>query len=140
MLMNTMSRRQKGRVAPPPILHPAAQAVVDEVVRLPGVVAQAHWQIGSQTDVNGTDFYVGEEELGHIHLDGEAHIPLGPALVDLAIERGLGQRFRWSSTFVVVDTDAAPAAALGLFAVRHAQIGGETGAALRARIGALQLP
>lgn len=121
MLPGTMSRAAKGRVAPPPRLSPIAQTVADAVARLAGVAVQAHWEIGSQTKINGTDFYVGEEELGHIHLDGEAHIPLGRALADVVIEARLGRRFRWSREFVVVDT-ANSDVAQWVFGLRRAQI------------------
>ena len=85
--------------------------MADAVAGMPGVVVQAHWQIGSQTDVNGSDFYVGEEELGHIHLDGEAHVPLGAAVVKALVKARLARRFRWSDSFAAVDAhdvDGAP--------------------------------
>ncbi len=129
-----MSRQAKGRVAPPPRLIPTAQVLADGVAELPGVIAQAHWEIGSQTEINGTDFYVGEHELGHIHLDGEAHVPVGPALAKVLIAARLARRFRWSSEFVVVDT-ADREAALWLFGLRRAQIDGASEAALREQIG-----
>jgi Family of unknown function (DUF5519) len=136
MLPGTMSRAEKGRIARPPRLPPNAQAVADTVAALAGVTAQAHWEIGSQTVVDGTDFYVGDEELGHIHLDGEAHIPLGCALADLVIGARLARRFRWSREFVVVDT-AAGDPARWLFGLRRAQIAGaaldELAALVRAR-------
>lgn len=135
MLDGTMRRREKGRVAPPPALPTAAQRVADEVAALPGVSVQAHWEIGSQTEVNGADFYVGEEELGHIHLDGEAHVPIGPVLARRLVAAKLARRFRWSDAFVVVDT-ANRELARWVFGLRHAQIGGATEAVLRAQIEA----
>jgi hypothetical protein len=128
-----MSRQAKGRVAPPPRLIPVAQAVADAVSELPEVIAQAHWEIGSQTEINGTDFYVGEQELGHIHLDGEAHVPIGPALAKVLIAARLARRFRWSSEFVVVDT-ADRDDALWVFGLRRAQIDGASEATLREQI------
>jgi hypothetical protein len=137
MLAGTMRRRDKGRVAPPPRLPAAAQRVADDVAALPGVTVQAHWEIGSQTDVNGTDFYIEEEELGHIHLDGEAHIPFSPALGRAVIAAKLARKFRWNAAFVVVDT-ADRAVAFGLFALRHAELMGATNGELRARIAAVR--
>ena len=128
-----MSRTAKGRVAKPPRLAPTAQAVVDVVATLPGVTVQAHWEIGSQTEVNGTDFYVGEEELGHIHLDGEAHIPVGRPLADVMIGARLARQFRWSREFVVVDT-ADHEAAVWAFGLRHAQIDGAALETLKALV------
>ena len=133
MAYATMSRQDKGRVAPPPRLGRAAQRAADGVAALPGVTVQAHWEIGSQSEVNGTDFYVGEEELGHIHLDGEAHVPVGRALADVLVRAKLARRFRWSRDFVVVDTDDA-AHAIWVFGLRRAQIDGVAGRELRARI------
>jgi len=133
MLAGTMSRRAKGRVAPPPRLGPDAQAVADAVAAFAGVTVQAHWEIDSQTAVNGTDFYVGEDELGHIHLDGEAHVPLGHALAKVVIGAGLGQRFPWSRDFVVVDT-ADIARTVWVFGLRRAQIDGVADAELRTRV------
>jgi hypothetical protein len=123
MIEGTMSRTAKGRVAPPPRLPTSAQRVADAIAALPGVTAQAHWEIGSQTEVNGVDFYVGEEELGHIHLDGEAHIPVGDRLGRALIAQKLAKRFRWSSEFVVVDT-ADHDRALQIFGLRRRQIAG----------------
>lgn len=118
-----MSRTEKGRVAPPPKLGVAAQRVAEAVTALPGVVAQAHWEIGSQTDVNGIDFYVGEDEVGHIHLDGEAHIAVGAAMARTLVKRRLARKFPWSSAFVVVDT-ADHDRCVKIFALRRAQIAG----------------
>lgn len=134
MIPGTMTRTEKGRVAPPPRLGAAAERVADRVRALPGVIAQAHWEIGSQTEVNGVDFYVGEEELGHIHLDGEAHVPVGAALARALIARRLARRFPWAGGFVVVDTADADAA-LCVFALRRAQIDGASDRELIARLG-----
>ena len=133
MLPGTMSRKAKGRVAAPPRLDGAAQEVSSKVATLPDVIVQAHWEIGSQTDVNGTDFYVGENELGHIHLDGEAHIPVGRELADLLIRRRLARRFRWSREFVALDTEDVAHAAW-VFGLRRAQIDGVGHAELCERV------
>jgi hypothetical protein len=133
MSTDTMTRTQKGRIAPPPRLTGTLQTTADAVAALSGVVAQAHWQIGSQTDVNDVDFYMGEEELGHIHLDGESHIPLGGAVVDALVKAGLARRFRWSRAFAEIDA-ADVDATLWLFSLRHAQISGATADDIRTRV------
>ena len=135
MLSGTMSRAAKGRVAPPPRLGAGAQQVAETVGALLGVSVQAHWAIGSQTQVNGTDFYVGEEELGHIHLDGEAHVPLGTKLARLVIDAGLARPFPWAREFVAIDA-AFHDDAVWLFELRHAQISGAAHAELTARVAA----
>ena len=133
MQAGTMSRKAKGRVAPPPQLDGAAQSVSTEVAALPDVTVQAHWEIGSQTEVNGTDFYVGEDELGHVHLDGEAHIPVGRQLAAVVIAAGLARKFPWSREFVVVDTQDV-ARAVWVFGLRRAQIDGAAHDALCERV------
>ena len=133
MAPDTMSRAAKGRVAPPPRLQAPAQAVAQAVAQLPGVAVQAHWAIGSQTQVNGTDFYVGEEELGHIHLDGEAHVPVGQPLAQALIKSRLARRFPWSGHCVVVDTDDRDAA-LWVFGLRRAQLDGASAEALLGQV------
>jgi hypothetical protein len=133
MIPGTMSRTAKGRVAPAPRLADKPQQTAELVAALPNVSVQAHWEIGSQEDVNGTDFYVGAEELGHIHLDGEAHIPIGAALAAVLVQAKLAKRFRWSAQFVVVDA-ANTEVAVWTFALRHAQIEGVSHADLKARI------
>ncbi len=136
MASGTMSRTEKGRVvAPPRLALAAARTVAARVTALPGVAAQAHWEIGSQTEVNGVDFYVGEEELGHIHLDGEAHVPVGATIAKELVAAKLAQRFRWSREFVVVDTSDVEAASF-VFELRRAQIDGASDRVLRTRIAA----
>jgi hypothetical protein len=135
VIPGTMSRQAKGRIAPAPILAGNAQHTAEQVAALDGVSAQAHWEIGSQQDVNGTDFYVGAEELGHIHLDGEAHIPVGAHIVDALVKAKLASRFRWSAQFAVVDAHDVDAA-LWLFRLRHAQIAGAASLELIERISA----
>ncbi len=112
-----------------------AQAVADKVAAMPGVSVQAHWEIGSQTEIDGSDFYIGEEELGHIHLDGEAHIPIGTKLARKLIRAGLAEEFPWGTDFVVADTKQV-ALVTWLFELRHAQIAGVTEADLLAQIAA----
>jgi hypothetical protein len=113
-----MTRKQKGRVAPAPQLRGTPQRVADAVATFENVSVQAHWEIGSQHEVNGTDFYVGEAELGHIHLDGEAHVPLGAVVAGAIVKAGLARRFRWSVAFAVVDGHDFDAA-VWVFALRH---------------------
>ena len=63
---NTMSRSQKGPVIPPPALAGALAAVAEIVSSWPGVVATGHWTFYKPRRIDGIDFYVGDEELGHI--------------------------------------------------------------------------
>jgi hypothetical protein len=123
MLSGTMSRSEKGRIAPAPRLRGILQTTADRVAELNGVAAQAHWEIGSQTEINGTDFYVGSHELGHIHLNGEAHIPIGVELVNALLKAKLAKRFRWSPVFAEVDAHNVDLT-VWIFGLRHSVIHG----------------
>jgi Family of unknown function (DUF5519) len=96
-----MKLAEKGRFAPPPELPKHAQAVAEALARWPRVHARTHWLLGDETEVDGADFYLGDDELGHLHLDGEAHIAVGAKLRAALIAGGLAKPFRWSAAFVV---------------------------------------
>lgn len=67
-----------GRYAPPPPPLPAAaEKVSSALASWPDVHARTHWQLGNEHRVDGADFYLGGEELGHLHLHGEAHVATG---------------------------------------------------------------
>ena len=90
------------------------------------VQARTHWQRGDETVIDGADFYVGEDELGHLHLDGDAHVAVGEVLRDALVEAGLARPFRWSRAFVTwkVSTSAARGHAEWLFSLRYAALNG----------------
>lgn len=73
-MLGSMKLEEKGRFAPPPTLDKVAQRVSDAVAAWEGVHARTHWLLGNENEVDGADFYLGDEELGHIHLDSEAHV------------------------------------------------------------------
>lgn len=77
---DTLPRDAKGPLAPPPRLGGELQAVVDAVAAWPGVEVSMHWHFSDQSRVDGVDFYVGGEELGHLHLDGVIHLATTPSL------------------------------------------------------------
>jgi hypothetical protein len=120
-----MKLAEKGHYAPPPRLPAHAQAVSATLASWPGVHARTHWLLGDETQVDGVDFYVGERELGHIHLEGEAHIAVPQPLRDALIAARLASPFRWSRAFVVHSirsaADAASARALFQLAYDHLQ-------------------
>lgn len=121
-----MKLSEKGKFALPPKLEPKhAQALSETLASWSGVHARTHWQLGDESVVDGVDFYVGDEELGHLHLDGDAHV------------RGLAHPFRWSREFVTwrVTSSASRGHAEWLFSLRLAALGGASLASLL-----LQLP
>lgn len=91
----TLPREAKGPLAPPPVLDGEIGRVAGAIAAWPGVTATTHWSL-DHSAVDGVDFYVSEEELGHIHLDGSIHLATSPALGAVMVAEGLGVPFRWA--------------------------------------------
>ena len=128
-----MKLSQKGRDAPPPTLKPKhAQALAQTLSGWASVHARTHWYLGDESTVDGADFYVGQDELGHLHLDGEAHVAVGPTLRTALVDAGLANPFQWSGEFVTynVSSEETKAHAQWLFSLRYAAIGGTSAAQL----------
>ncbi len=105
-----MKLKDKGPIVKAPILKGPAQKVSLEMQTWPEIISATHWTIGDSTKVNGADFYVGEKELGHIHLDGEMHLSLTKSLSQKLISAGLANRFPWGDNWIqfeVKDNESA---------------------------------
>ncbi len=100
----TLPREAKGPLAPTPVLGGALQAVADAVAAWPGVEATTHWHFADQRRVDGIDFYVGPDELGHLHLDGSMHLATTPDLGAELIAQGLARPFPWARGWTMADT------------------------------------
>lgn len=127
-----MKLNEKGRFAPPPTLPKFAQQLSEALASDPKVLARTHWLLGDETTIDGADFYWGEEELGHLHLDGEAHVAQADSVRDALIEAGFAEPFRWSRRFVVasVKREKDVAAVQWLFDLRRRELEGTKPAAL----------
>ncbi len=93
--LSTLPREAKGPLAPPPMLDEPLRAVADAVAAWPEVEATTHWHLRERGRVDGIDFYVGADELGHIHLDGSIHLATTPELGAELVADGLGRPFPW---------------------------------------------
>lgn len=133
---DTLPRAEKGRFAPPPALRGPAQAVSVEIQSWPGVIASTHWHFSGSGRVDGVDFYVGEMEMGHIHLDGEIHLATSAGLRRALVARRLARPFPYYATWVEADIgDAAGAErATWLFRLNHRRLRGEAEERLIAEI------
>lgn len=131
-----MKLAEKGRFAPPPPLPTHAQRVAEIVASWPEVHARTHWLLGDESEIDGADFYLGENELGHLHLDGEAHVAVSKGVRDALIAAGLAKPFRWSDAFVVraVKRAADVEAATFLFRLAFDRRSGVHASELLARI------
>ena len=94
--LSTLPREAKGRVAPPPALAGKLKAVADAVAAWPDVEATVHWRFDQPNRVDGIDFYVGSDELGHLHLDGSIHLATSPRLGKELVAEGRAQPFGWA--------------------------------------------
>ncbi len=94
--LSTLPREAKGPLAPPPILKGSLRTMADTITAWPEVVATTHWHLNDRDRVDGIDFYVGADELGHIHLDGSIHLATSPELGAKLVAEGLGRPFPWA--------------------------------------------
>ncbi len=133
---------EKGRYSPPPPLPAAAQQVSTTLASWPDVHARTHWQLGNERRVDGADFYLGEEELGHLHLDGEAHVATGLPIRKALVAANLAEPFHWSTAFVVHAVAKQPDVdhALWLFRLAYDRRRGVSDAELIERVHARRKP
>ncbi|MEP6927245.1 MAG: luciferase family protein [Ginsengibacter sp.] len=62
---------------PPPALSKFPQQVLKEIQSWKDITAATHGDLYHRSKPEGADFYIGQDELGHIHLDGEVHLAIG---------------------------------------------------------------
>jgi Family of unknown function (DUF5519) len=131
-----MKLEDKGPIIAPPVLAGWAQQVSLRIQDWAQIVSATHWQFGNPTRVDGADFYVDDEELGHIHLDGEIHLLLTPELQKAVLAAGLAQKFRWAPNWVQAPIEDQRSAehALWLFQLAFDRLRGAEDAELLRRI------
>ena len=120
-----MRMEEKGPHAPAPALPGPAGTVAAEIATWPCVIARAHWHLYRPGEIDGADFYVGEHELGHVHLDGEAHIAMTHAMRNAALARGVGHSAPWpgyEDWLHLRIADATASEALALFRANHGRL------------------
>ena len=122
-VIGTLPRDQKGPVDRPPKLRGVLGEVVDCVSSWPGVNATVHWHLCDQTRVDGVDFYLGDDELGHLHLDGVIHLSSDPKLGNLLVLEGAAKPFRYVRGWVEAEALHIGAdAAVALFRRNYDQL------------------
>jgi hypothetical protein len=92
-----MRLEEKGRVLPPPKLSGPSARVLAAVREWSGVISATHWLLDDRTQVDGADFYVGELELGHIHLGHAVHLALQGKLRAAVLKAGLAEPSPWTA-------------------------------------------
>jgi len=118
-----MARADKGPVKPPPVLDGPLGTVANEIAGWTGIISTAHWDLFDMTRVDGVDFYCGERELGHIHLDGSVHIATNPDLGRTLVDEGLCRPFPYQHGWVHEQVHRiGPSAAIALFRRNYEQL------------------
>ena len=132
----TISLAAKGRYMPPPVLDEPMQAVCETIQSWPGVIAATHWHLSRPDKVNGADFYIGDQELGHIHLDGDVHLATSSALREALVAAGLARPFPYYRSWVETSIRSDEAARHGewLFKLNYDRLRGAPIDSLRAQI------
>jgi len=134
-----MRLESKGEIRPPPKLKGPAQSVSLEIQSWRGIIAATHWDFEDRTQVDGADFYVGEKELGHIHLDGELHLCVTIGLRRRLVEAGLAEELPWADDCIQapISNRADARHAVWLFRLAYDRLTGTPIRVLRQRISEL---
>ena len=122
-----MTLEEKGAIVPPPELRKFPQQVSKEIQSWKDIIAATHWDLYNRAKPDGADFYIGQEELGHIHLDGEVHLAIGKALTAILIKEKLANKFLYGNDWVTSPIESAKdvAHAVWLFKLSYNRIKGK---------------
>ncbi len=126
-----MKLSEKGPLAPAPTLVAVLEPVSQAIQGWADIITAAHWDLFRVGEVvDGVDFYVGGDELGHIHLSGDVHLATSPALGQALVAGGLARPLRWGGaayrgwTEFAVRTAADAAHATWLFELNYRRLRG----------------
>ncbi len=122
-----MTLEEKGPIMPPPELSKFPQQVSKEIQSWEDITAATHWELYDRSKPDGADFYIGQQELGHIHLDGEIHLAIGKELAAVLIKNKLGKKFPYGSDWVTspIESEKDVAHTVWLFKLNYKRIKGE---------------
>ena len=134
-----MKLADKGPMAPLPVLSAYPQTVSAAIQQWKGIIAAAHWDLHNETRIDGADFYVGNEELGHIHLDGSVHLATVKELRVPLVSHKLAEKFPYGGTYdgwvlFNITTEADAVQAIWLFKLNYQRL---TGVAMKQLINTI---
>jgi luciferase-like monooxygenase len=131
-----MRLAEKGPIIAPPVLEGWAHVASLEIQSWPGIISATHWSLHDPTQVDGADFYVGEAELGHIHLDGEIHLGLTRPLRKALTDAKLAEPFQWAHHWVQfpITDQSSTQHAIWLFLLGYDRLNGARSRELQRRI------
>ena len=122
-----MTLEEKGPIMPPPQLGKFPQHVSLEIQTWENITAATHWNLYDNSKPDGADFYVGKQELGHIHLNGEVHLAIGNELKEALLKKKLAKKFPYGDGWVTAPILSAAdvAHAIWLFKLSYNRIIGQ---------------
>jgi hypothetical protein len=91
-----MRLKDKGKIQPPIELPEFPEMVSKAVQNFHQVISATHWDLYDRKKPDGADFYVGEAELGHIHINGEVHLATDLELRKKILKFGLARPFSYT--------------------------------------------
>ena len=94
-----MTLEEKGLIAPPPTMSAYPQMVSVAIQQWENVISASHWDLYDSAKVDGADFYVGKNELGHIHLDGSVHLATINELRIPLLKNNLAKKFTYGGEY-----------------------------------------
>lgn len=122
-----MKLKDKGQILPPPVLSKYPQIVSEEIQKWSNIISATHWDLYDRTKVDGADFYVGEKELGHIHLDGWVHLATNKELSQVMLKNKLAIKFPYAKNWVMfsISNKHSVNNAILLFKLNYNRLNGE---------------
>ena len=126
-----MKLEEKGPIKSAPVLAGPGQKTAEAIQSWPTIISATHWDLFNRSRVDGADFYVGEAELGHIHLNGEVHLATTNGLGVALLQRGLVSPLPYGKAYgdwvsFMIRTDADAAHAIWLFRLNYDRLRGES--------------
>ena len=131
-----MTLAEKGNFMPPPVLSQYPEMVSKEIQQWDNIISATHWEIHNNNKANGSDFYVGLAELGHIHLDGMLHLPSTKEISKLLIQAKIAEKFIYVQHWVQfkIHNQASVNQAIWIFRLHYDRLFGADDAQLIQRI------
>ena len=94
-----MTLEEKGYIIPPPKMNTYPEMVSVAIQQWKNVTSATHWDLYDNTKVDGADFYVSKNELGHIHLDGSFHLATINELRIPLLKNNLAEKFPFGGKY-----------------------------------------
>ncbi|MEP7198096.1 MAG: luciferase family protein [Saprospiraceae bacterium] len=124
-----MTLEEKGIFAPPPTMSMYPQMVSTAIQQWRNVISATHWDLYDSTKVDGADFYLGKNELGHIHLDGSVHLATTNELRIPLLKNNLAKKFPYGGKYegwvlFKITTESDAKQAIWLFQLNYERLNG----------------